>query len=262
MDLQNPGPGLQTKGRRRDVNKLTVFAGGLAVILTITAACCGGGGESSPAETATPARTERVKQAPGKPTRAPTPTPTPAPAAGWTRHSGAGFEIDLPDNWETWEPTAEGTDALIQALEGSDPELAEALRQFTSEMGTSGVLSAFDTQSGELLTALEIYEQESPLPVTIGASIEAGEESVAGIGGTVLSTADDLRIGGARAGRIEYAVTCTCAGANVEIIEVDYLVLPEPTHSFLLTFAATAPDYPALEPVFEQIAESFRAQES
>jgi hypothetical protein len=240
------------------MNKLKVPLTGILAALLVLGMACAGGGDSSPGEEATPARTEH--QSTPKPTREPTPSPTPAPAAGWTRHTTAGFEIDLPDTWETWEPTAEGTQEVIQALEASDPDLAEALRQLTSEEALDETFAAFDTESGaQFLTNFSVYEQESPIPMTVRASVSEGEAQVEELGGTLVASDANLSIGGARAGRIEYSLTCSCGeGPEVELVEVYYVVLPEPTHGFLLAFASSAADYPAMEPVFVQIAESFQ----
>lgn len=235
------------------------FSGLLAGILATSAlagTACGGG--DATVEEATPVRTEQVRQA--SPTVSPEPTPeaTAAPAPGWTRRAAADFEIDLPENWETWDPSKETLEAVFQVVETKNPELAGTAQEFFESQPEGLGFAAIDTQSpAGFLRSLNVIKQELPGPTTIKAAISDSEDVLTDLGLSVVSTDTGLSIGGARAGRI---VTEGDLGTGA-FREAQYIILPEPTIAFILTFGTALDDFDGLEPTFRQIADSFRVTE-
>ncbi len=241
------------------MNKLSLLlAGILAAFLLAGAACAGGDTQSG--DEATPARTERVRQATMKPTPKPKPTPslTPAPAPGWTRYTTDDFEIDLPDTWQTWDPTEESVDVIVAQVEERAPQLADPVEELLrNEEAPGWALAAIDTGSpAGLLRSFNVLEQDLEAPTTVRQIIAGSEEVLPDLGATLLSSDADLQIRGLRAGRIELALTGASGSRQLQ-----YLVMPDPTRAFNLVFTTSPEDYAALEPTFEQIAGSFQVKE-
>jgi len=63
----------------------------------------------------------------GSPSPSPAPTPTPTPTA--SPGDSSGLRVPLPAGWQEVELTEEALQAQIDALAGTNPELAEPLRQ-------------------------------------------------------------------------------------------------------------------------------------
>ncbi len=122
--------------------------------------------------------------------------------------------------------------------------------------------AAFDTQSPEGFNPFGIGLEEFPSPVTVGEIISFVENQAADMGLTVLATDSALTIGGLRAGRFDILHPASALGYPSEIRGIQYIVMPDPYVQFILDYAIDADDYDALNPVFEQIAQSFRVLNS
>lgn len=169
---------------------------------------------------------------------------------GWERHTIANFQIDLPDSWDTFDLTEESFDAMLEELRNWNPEAASLAEEWlTPELFE---FFAFDTESVGYITNLGILRQESPLPITIAALIAEIENGYTAMGVAVLGSDSDLTIGGLRAGRF----TASMPSDSGQIMQVYYVVLAKPNLVFGLVFSTD--QLGASEPVFEQMAESFR----
>jgi len=166
------------------------------------------------------------------------------------------MQIDVPETWETFDLTQESIDTILEELRSLNPEFASVTEQALRQAGIE--VFAFDAQSVELLNNFSILSQEFPLPLTVPAIIEQSEAEFADLGITVLAADSSLTIGGMRAGSLH----SSWALGPIQIRQVAYLVLPEPNVAFFLTLTTTPDDFDALEPLFTQMAESFRVLDS
>jgi len=234
----------------------------LVLSLALSATACEeeeqAGATATPAQaTATPTEATAT---PVEPTVTPVePTPTPVEAAvpeGWERHTMARFQIDLPQTWDAWDPTQETLDTIVQELGSLNPEFAALFEQTATTAPVEFL--AIDTESVEFLDNLNIIRYEGSVPPTVPVAIAELEGYYADLGVTVLATDSDLTIGGEEAGSIQISITL----GPYETREVQYFVLLQPNLMYILTFSAGPENFDALEPLFEQMAESFRVLES
>lgn len=225
------------------------------LVLAAGAVACGGGGGTPPAS---PTPMEAAASPTPAPTATPAPSPTPLGGAvpeGSQRHTTANIQIDLPQTWDTFDPTEETVDAILEAVRNLNPEFASVAEQGLMQVGTE--IFAFDTESVEFLNNLRVARGESPLPATVPMLLFQIESQLADLGISVLSTDSALTIGGLQTGRIDYSVSA----GPFEVRGVQYLVFPDPNVTFFLTFSTIADDFDRLAPLFEQMAQSFRVLE-
>jgi len=192
-------------------------------------------------------------------TTGPTGTTTPTLVApmvpeGWERHITANFQIDLPETWEAQDLTVLPFEVLLEAV-SLDFRWAALIEQFQPE---SFPFFAIDAESEEKITNLSIMLRDDPIPTTISALIGGTEDLFRGTGIQVPATDSGLTIGGLEAGSMRASAPTGFFRSEL----VNYFVQLSPTVVYSLVFATGADEFPALEPVFEQIAESFRVLDS
>lgn len=234
----------------------------LVLSLALSASACEE--EEQTEATATPveatASPTEATATPVEPTVTPVePTPTPAEATvpeGWERHSTVHFQIDLPQTWDVWDPTQETLDAMVEELRSLNPEFAALFEQTATTAPIE--FFAFDTESVEFLDNINIIRYEGAVPPTVSVAIDELEDYYADLGVTVLATDSDLTIGGEEAGSIQISMTF----GPYEAREVQYFVLLQPDLLYILTFSAGPENFDVLEPLFKQMAESFRVLQS
>lgn len=194
---------------------------------------CGGGGEKQREPTVTAAQGTSPE--------------------GWERHATANFQIDLPDTWDTFDLTEESYEAILEELGNWNPEAASLLEEWlTPDLFE---FFAFDTESVGYITNLGILRQESPLPMTIPALIAEIENGYTALGVAVLGSDSGLTIGGLEAGRFRASIPSD----STQIMQLYYVVLAKPNLVFGLVFSTD--QFDTSEPVFEQMADSFRVLE-
>ena len=241
------------------MKRLVIAAVGLIIVAMPAAAAACGGGEATP--TLSPIPTEVA----ASPTAARTAAAAPSAAAagtvpkGWERHRTANFQIDLPETWVFFDPTQQTYEALLEMLRRQAPELVSRAEEYVAPNLDEIALFAFDTESVDILHNLVISFQEQPSPITLPLLINQLEAAwSADPGRRLVSSDSDLTVGGLSAGRVVLSMTAN----RSDVILVEYFVLSEPTAAFILTFASGTSSFERLEPVFEQIAQSFRVLES
>jgi hypothetical protein len=186
----------------------------------------------------------------------PSPTPTAVLVReGWLRHTTAGFQVDLPKTWDAFDLTEEDFEAIVERLSSWKPAFASLFERVVAPEVYE--FFACDSESVDFVNNLSIMRVEEPSPITLPALIMQLEDFLPDVGITVLATDPDLTIGGVEAGSIQASTTF----GPYDVRQVQYIVRAKPDLWFGLMLSASADDFDALEPVFGEIAESFRVLE-
>ena len=221
------------------MKRLAIAAVGLALVALAAGAIACGGGEGTPAVP-------------------PTPLGGMVPE-GWERHRTAKIQIDLPETWVFFDPIEQTYEAFLEMLRRQSPELVSRAEKYIAPNLEEIEVFAFDTESVNILDNLAIGFQELLFPTalpTLVNQLEAGW--LADPGHRLVSSESDLTVGGLSAGRLVGS-----ASANLsDLMQVQYVLLSEPSTAFILVFASGADSFERLEPVFEEIAQSFRVLDS
>lgn len=244
---------------------ITALPFGLSAILLLAAACA----EEEETETTQVKETATVEEVTSPmpeptdtrepPTLAP-PTATFATAdrtSGWQRYQTAELEIDLPNNWEVWDPGGEDvTDFLTR--------LAEIASEFTSipenmdleQFGRNLVLFAIDIEAEGYLTNVQIVQMPFPVDVTVEEALPImGEIAVEDWGATDISSPSFVEVGDYSAGVLEATVPWGTLG---QLRYRLYLVVIEPRLAYVFNFAARPDEREDYSLLFDDIVASFR----
>lgn len=212
---------------------------------------------STPTHTPTHTPTSTPTSTPAsKPTRTPTPITLPSLPAGWREHSTSGFHIALPDHWEAMEIGEEGTEAILDLLEGMDTEWARNIAPMFSENAMQGMIKfwAMDSEPagiGHATVAVAYQTQPVPIPVEVLCAFMPSVSTQMGF--EVVDTECGLNINDLDAARF---VTSLQMGA-VPFKQYLYTYVRE-GNVWTVSLTVDETEWPQYEPIFAAIAESFR----
>ena len=203
---------------------------------------------------------------PVAPTAVPaTPTPTPNPGtpvpAGWTEHQAGDVTVWLPTDWEVLAFNQGDLQTIFNDFQKTNPELAKIIGSAEALQGVA--LWAFKTGGNAAFTD-NLNIRRSPLG---GQKISSMADVTSAIldqyrqlGFDVAATETDRQIGGQPAAHIAYSYPVVLSdGTTAKLSGHQYLVAT-PTDLWILSYSAGPGNEAALQPVFEQSAESFRVK--
>jgi hypothetical protein len=175
---------------------------------------------------------------------------------GWTEYSTAGFRVALPERWEVVDLDAEGIEAIIAVLENLGTEWAQNISSMMSAeaIQESMKLWAMDPEpAGIGLATINIQHQMQPItiePELMLAQLEAAYEQM---GIEMISGESGLDINGLEAIRAEIR-------ASMEFMSVRQFqyVYAHGRDLWIVSLGVDEDVWEEYEPVFVQIAESFR----
>ena len=203
---------------------------------------------------------------PAAPTVVPaTPTPTAVPAAptpdGWTEHKSGDVTISLPADWEVLALSQGDLQAVFADFQKTNPELAKIIGSAEALQGVA--LWAFNTD-GDAPFADNLNIRRSPLGGqkidNIADVTPAILDQYRQLGFEVGATETDRQIGGQPAAHIAFSYPVTLPdGTSAKLNGHQYLVAT-PTDLWILSYSAGPGSEDAMQPVFEQSAQSFRVK--
>jgi hypothetical protein len=201
---------------------------------------------------------------PATPTATAVPT-EPAPA-GWTEHKSGDVTISLPTDWEVLALSQGDLQAIFSEFQKTNPELAKIIGSAEALQGVA--LWAFksagaDAADIDAAFADNLNIRRSPLggqKVTDMADVTpAILDQYQKLGFELGASETDLQIGGHPAAHIAFSYPVTLPdGTGAKLNGHQYLVAT-PTDLWILSYSAAPGNEDALRPMFEQSAESFRA---
>ena len=205
---------------------------------------------------------------PAAPTVVPaTPTPTTVPAAptpdGWTEHKSGDVTISLPADWEVLALSQGDLQAVFADFQKTNPELAKIIGSAEALQGVA--LWAFKTAGGtDAAFADNLNIRRSPLggqKINDMADVTpAILDQYRQLGFELGATETDLQIGGHPAAHIAFSYPVTLPdGTSAKLNGQQYLVAT-PTDLWILSYSAGPGNEDAMQPVFEQSAQSFRVK--
>ena len=199
-----------------------------------------------------------------------TATPTAVPAAptpdGWTEHKSGDVTISLPADWEVLALSQGDLQAVFADFQKTNPELAKIIGSAEALQGVA--LWAFESAgsgaAGSAAFADNLNIRRSPLggqKITDMADVTpAILEQYRQLGFELGATETDLQIDGHPAAHIAFSYPVTLPdGTSAKLNGQQYLVAT-PTDLWILSYSAGPGSEDAMQPVFEQSAESFRAK--
>ena len=196
-----------------------------------------------------------------------TPTPTTVPAAptpdGWTEHQSGDVTISLPADWEVLAFSQGDLQAVFADFQKTNPELAKIIGSAEALQGVA--LWAFKIAGGtDSAFADNLNIRRSPLDgqkITDMADVTpAILDQYRKLGFELGTTETDLQIGGYPAAHIAFSYPVTLPdGTSAKLNGNQYLVAT-PTDLWILSYSAGPGSEDAMQPAFEQSAESFRVK--
>ena len=220
--------------------------------------------------TGCPAPTPPTPPTPAAPTVVPaTPTPTAVPAAptpdGWTEHQSGDVTISLPTDWEVLALSQDDLQAVFADFQKTNPELAKIIGSAEALQGVA--LWAFKSAGADAADAAfadNLNIRRSPLGgqkiTSMGDVTPAILDQYRKLGFELGATETDLQIGGHPAAHIAFSYPVTLPdGTSAKLSGQQYLVAT-PTDLWILSYSAGPNSANAMQPVFEQSAQSFRVK--
>ena len=201
-----------------------------------------------------------------------TATPTAVPAAptpdGWTEHKSGDVTISLPADWEVLALSQGDLQAVFADFQKTNPELAKIIGSAEALQGVA--LWAFRAPAAPMPPAAM---PRSPITSTSGAARSAARKSptwqmsprrsstnTGSWGSSSGATETDLQIDGHPAAHIAFSYPVTLPdGTSAKLNGQQYLVAT-PTDLWILSYSAGPGSEDAMQPVFEQSAESFQGE--
>jgi hypothetical protein len=197
---------------------------------------------------------------PATPTPAPTPT-TPAPT-GWTEHRSGDVTISLPADWEVLALSQGDLQAVFADFQKTNPELAKIMGSAEALQGVA--LWAFKTGGADTVYADNLNIRRSSLggqKITNMADVTpAILDQYRKLGFELGTTETDLQIGGRPAAYITFSYPVTLPDGTSATLNGHQYLVATPTDLWILSFSAAPGGENAMQPVFEQSAESFRVK--
>lgn len=186
----------------------------------------------------------------------PTPaSPTPVPE-GWRVEMGDGFTIALPERWQAVDVTAEGIEAILDKVRELDDEWARNMSAMLSDKAAAESMKfwAFDPQpAGAGFASVNVTRGDLPFAVDASAAAAQLEATYERIGLEILSTDEDLTIGGLDAARLSVRTPMGALSMRqVQYVFVDGLTM------WAVTLTVDDAVWAEYETLLIAIGESFR----
>ncbi len=226
----------------------------LPLSLALLALACGL--ISAPEPTATPTET-LAPTASGSLTPRATATPTEPPTPDWQRHERDGFEIWLPETWESFPLDREALELMMDIWEATNPRVAEYV-DFALQAGLHEQIGfwAIDTESKQFVSNVNIMSV--PMAVSPSLYVTSISGELERTDATIVSTADSLEIGGLPAARIEYQMPVELPSSGLIVATGVQYAISTDSNTYVLTFTAAQEQTSEMAPIFEMSANSFR----
>jgi len=230
----------------------------------------------TPTDTPTPTPTPTDTPTP-TPTSTPTPVPTlapeptvppvstskPTPVAvplkeGWLEYATGEFRLALPERWQVVDVTQEGIEAILDLVKNLNTDWAQNITQMISAetMQKALRLWAMDPEpAGIGYATANVILQEQPFPMRATSLLTQLESAYKQFGLEVLSSEGGLEINGLEAGHIVLRL----AMGPFAVQEDQYLYV-RGKEAWMVTLAVDETAWESYEPIFDEIAHSFRLE--
>jgi hypothetical protein len=230
-----------------------------ALILFILSICvifsgCG----TSPKPVSSPAESTPAAATTPLPAETPTPQPTPEdPYSGWNDFTAEGFQLKLPGQWAAVDAAKDGVNAILEKVQGLDSQWVQEVTAMVTTDGIRDIMRfwAMDTQqAGRSYATANITYQAIPSSVTLEEVCTQVESTYENMDVSFVNNVEKFNIQGLDAARFELKNSSGSSATH----EYQYYFLRDGS-CWLLTLAVDDAQWDAYEPIFAQIAESFKA---
>ncbi len=177
---------------------------------------------------------------------------------GWVAYTTAEFTLALPERWQVIDVGREGIEAILDLVKNLNADWAQSVTQMLSAEAMQEALRlwAMDTQpAGVGYATANISYQQQPFAMRVEPLLIQLENAYKQFGLQVLSTQAGLEINGLEAGRLAVRVTV----GPFAIKQYQYLYA-QGKDLWILTLAVDETAWESYEPVFTEIAGSFRLE--
>jgi hypothetical protein len=242
-----------------------------ALALGLVVVACG---QDAPTPTASPddatptPSSTATASASASPSPDQTTTPGAGAPAGWRRIGVAeqGFSLAVPDGWQELSPALLADSGAMDDLREANPDAVGALEQAQAAIEQGDIaLFAFDTDDERLASGFASNLNAINVGPVDGSAEEAATEVAEAIRqqipitGEVETETAVLPAGDAAVLRYEWEIT-DADGAARSVSVAQYAIIGRSGSGFILSMSAASDAFAEYEPVFVQIAESFREE--
>ena len=183
---------------------------------------------------------------------------------GWTEHKSGDVTISLPADWEVLALSQGDLQAVFAAFQKTNPELAKIIGSAEALQGVALWAFKADAAGIDAAFADNLNIRRSPLggqKITDMADVTpAILDQYRKLGFALGTTETDLQIGGQPAAHIAFSYPVTLPDGSSAKLNGQQFLVATPTDLWILSYSAAPGNEDALQPVFEQSAESFRVK--
>lgn len=175
--------------------------------------------------------------------------------SGWVRYQTADFSLSLPGDWQAVDVTKDGTKEILNLLGSLDDDWAKSIVEMVSLEEATEALKLWamgPEQAGIGHPSANVTYTLLPGLYSANDVAYQSKDMYQEMGIKTLAVTSDLNINGFDTARL----TIQISSSSFTIQQYQYIYIQN-TQAWILSLAVDANEWPAFEPTFIEIANSF-----